>query len=172
MDLRIVKTKKNIRDAFLQMRKSTPLEKIKVRDLCRIALINKSTFYNHYEDVFALSAEIEDEVLTKCIEDFTYKDCLLSEPRKFLENVPQTLELQGNLISILFSGRNDVLYVKLRRKIRDYYSKPDMTPQEDVALTFLIGGMMYAMQELSGEKKYTKDEITGCIVKIIQKLGE
>lgn len=172
MDLRIVKTRKNIRDAFLQMRRNTPLEKVKVRDLCRIALINKSTFYNHYEDVFALSAELEDEVLTRCIEDFTYKDCLFSDPQKFLENVPQTLEQQGELISILFSDRKDVLYVKLRRKIRDYYRKPDMTPQEDVALTFLIGGMMYAMQELTSEKKYTESEITQCIVNIISHISK
>lgn len=72
MDLRIVKTKKAIREAFLQVRKTTPLEKMKVRDLCRIALINKSTFYNHYEDVFALSEEMENEILEQCMNGFEY----------------------------------------------------------------------------------------------------
>lgn len=170
MDLRVVKTKKVIREAFLQVRKTTPLEKIKVRDLCRAALINKSTFYNHYEDVFALSAEIEDEVLTECIEEFAYKDCLFSDSLKFLSNVPRALDSRREMISILYSGRYDVLYVQLRRKLRDYYSRPDMSMQDDVQLTFLIGGIMYAMQELTGEKKYSESEIIECTAKIIEKL--
>lgn len=170
MDLRIVKTKKAIREAFLQLRKTTPLEKIKVRDLCRAALINKSTFYNHYEDVFALSAELEDEVLTGCIEEFAYKDCLFSDTEAFLRNVPHSLDAHSERIATLFSGRYDVLYAKLRRKFLDYYRRPDMTMQEDVQLTFLIGGIMYAMQQLTGEKKYSEAEITDCTIQIIEKL--
>lgn len=34
-------------------------------------------------------------------------------------------------------------------------------------LTFAIGGMMYAMQELLSEGKYTEKEITAYTVKII-----
>ena len=51
-DLRIVKTKRAIKDTFLEMRKTIPLEKIRVRDICANALINKSTFYCHYTDAF------------------------------------------------------------------------------------------------------------------------
>ena len=86
MDLRIVKTRKAIQSAFIELRKTTPLEKIRVRDLCRIALINKSTFYNHYADAFALSEEMENELLSQCMDDFEFKDCLLTDPMKFLEN--------------------------------------------------------------------------------------
>lgn len=170
MDLRIVKTKKVIREALLKLRKTTPLEKIKVREVCREALINKSTFYNHYEDVFALSAEIEDEVLTQCIEEFAYKDLLFTEPLKFLSNVPRSLDAHNDLISVLYAGRYEVLYSKLQRKMREYYSRPDMTMQEDVQLTFVVGGMMYAMQELTHEGKYTEADITPCIAKTIEKL--
>lgn len=171
MDLRIVKTKKAIQSTFIELRKTTPLEKIRVRDLCRIALINKSTFYNHYEDAFALSEELENELLNQCMNDFEYKDCLLTDPMRFLENVPVVLEKQEPYLSILFSGRLDVLYKKIQRQLRKSYSSPDMTAEEDVKLTFIIGGTMYAMQELMSEGKYTKKQITASTADIIKTMN-
>ena len=58
MDKRIVKTKKAIKDTFLQLRAKKPLEKITVKELCELAYINKSTFYCHYKDIYDLSAKI------------------------------------------------------------------------------------------------------------------
>lgn len=170
MDLRIVKTKKAIQSAFLELRKTTPLEKIRVRDLCHIALINKSTFYNHYEDAFALSEEMENELLDKCMEDFEYKDCLLTEPKKFLENVPAVLEKQEPFLSVLFDGRQDVLYKKIQRQFRKRYTNPEMTAEEEVKLTFIIGGTIYSMQELMEDGKYTKQEITEYTAKVIESI--
>ena len=170
MDLRIVKTRKAIQAAFIELRKTTPLEKIRVRDLCRIALINKSTFYNHYEDAFALSEELENELLDQCMNDFAYKDCLLTDPMRFLENVPVVLDKQEPYLSILFSGRQDVLYKKLQRQLRKSYSSPEMTAEEEIKLTFIIGGTMYTMLELLNEGKYTKKEITTYTAKVIKDL--
>ena len=46
MDLRIEKTEKAIKNAFMELRSKKPLEKISVRELCALACINKSTFYS------------------------------------------------------------------------------------------------------------------------------
>ena len=54
MDLRIEKTEKGIKNAFIELRSKKPLEKITVRELCEIARINKSTFYSHYKDIYDL----------------------------------------------------------------------------------------------------------------------
>ena len=64
MDIRIEKTEKAIRNAFLELRAAKPLEKITVRELCSLACINKSTFYSHYEDIYALSQTLESETIT------------------------------------------------------------------------------------------------------------
>ena len=53
MDKRIEKTKKSIKNAFMELRAKKPLEKISVKELCDLAYINKSTFYSHYEDIHA-----------------------------------------------------------------------------------------------------------------------
>ena len=44
MDLRIEKTEKAIKNAFIELRARKPLEKITVKELCAEACINKSTF--------------------------------------------------------------------------------------------------------------------------------
>ena len=49
MDIRIEKTERAIKNAFLELRSRKPLGKITVKELCSLAAINKSTFYSHYE---------------------------------------------------------------------------------------------------------------------------
>ena len=48
MDIRIARTDRAIEKAFMELRAKNPLEKIKIKDLCALACINKSTFYAHY----------------------------------------------------------------------------------------------------------------------------
>ena len=64
MDLRIEKTEKGIKNAFIELRSKKPLEKITVRELCEIARINKSTFYSHYKDIYDLSDTLEGEAVS------------------------------------------------------------------------------------------------------------
>lgn len=66
-DLRWKKTERAIREAFLSLRKEYDVQKIRIKELCAIAHINKSTFYAHYEDVFVLSEALEDAfVISLC----------------------------------------------------------------------------------------------------------
>ena len=69
MDIRIEKTERAIRTAFLALRAQKPLEKITVKELCAAAYINKSTFYAHYEDLFALSDTLEREAVDAILQD-------------------------------------------------------------------------------------------------------
>mgnify|MGYP000260241491 CR=1 FL=1 len=68
MDIRIEKTERAIRNAFLELRAAKPLEKITVKELCSLACINKSTFYSHYKDIYDLSDQLETDVVASVIE--------------------------------------------------------------------------------------------------------
>ena len=63
MDIRIARTDRAIEQAFMELRAQKPLEKIKVKELCDLACINKSTFYAHYQDIYALANAMEDEMV-------------------------------------------------------------------------------------------------------------
>ena len=68
--MRILKTRKNIRKAFLKLRSKNTLEIIKVTELCELALINKTAFYKHYQDIHALSDEIKNETIASIMGNF------------------------------------------------------------------------------------------------------
>ena len=63
MDIRIARTDRAIEQAFMELREKNPLEKIKIKDLCAMACINKSTFYAHYEDIYALASALENKLI-------------------------------------------------------------------------------------------------------------
>ena len=68
LDIRIEKTERAIKQAFMELRAQKPLEKIKVKELCDLACINKSTFYAHYQDIYALANAMEDEMVEEVVE--------------------------------------------------------------------------------------------------------
>ena len=66
---RITLTKRLLKEAFLEMFKTTSLDKIHVRALCEKAGINRSTFYKYYSSPY----DLLEEMVTKYIE-FIEKD--------------------------------------------------------------------------------------------------
>lgn len=60
-DKRIIKTKRNIKATLIDMLDEMPFEKVSVADLCRRGEISRITFYTHYEDKYALVAEMYND---------------------------------------------------------------------------------------------------------------
>ncbi|MGN0783627.1 MAG: TetR/AcrR family transcriptional regulator [Christensenellales bacterium] len=59
-----IRTKKMIRTAFTELLgEKKAMESITVGELCRRADIAKSTFYNHYDDVYCVAEEFENELI-------------------------------------------------------------------------------------------------------------
>lgn len=54
-------TQPAIRQCFVEMLKKRPIEKISVGELCEKVDINRSTFYRHYPDLYALLDDIADD---------------------------------------------------------------------------------------------------------------
>ena len=50
-DLRVVKTKANLKGVLKKLLRKKPIRKITVTELAREAVINKGTFYLHYSDI-------------------------------------------------------------------------------------------------------------------------
>ena len=53
-DLRVIKTKNALFNALIELMKDKTFEEIKVSDICNKALINRSTFYAHFDDKYDL----------------------------------------------------------------------------------------------------------------------
>lgn len=67
-DLRIIKTKKNIRQAFIKMLCEMDYEKITVQELSKRAMIDRKTFYAHYDTLDTLLEELQHEMAKNFME--------------------------------------------------------------------------------------------------------
>ncbi len=171
MDLRIVKTRKNIREAFLQLRAETPLEKIRVANLCKLALINKTTFYKHYQDIYALSEEIENETIASILNSIEHTGSLFSDPDNFVKGLYDAFKAHNQIILTLFSGRMNVLIGKVDQQLKGYYPQLDNKPEREIILSFLNWGSSYVFLESKYDESLmlkTLTRIANQVVRLIE----
>jgi len=65
IDRRIIKTKKAICGALLELMTQKDLNEITIKEIADTADINRKTFYNYYSGVHQVIDEIENEMVTK-----------------------------------------------------------------------------------------------------------
>ena len=58
-------TKLLMKDALLELMEEKPVSKISISSICEAADINRSTFYAHYMDIYALLEDVENDVLNQ-----------------------------------------------------------------------------------------------------------
>lgn len=62
-DLRIIKTRANIRTSFIELLLEKDFNEITIQNILDQALINRSTFYNHYSDKYDLVEQLITELM-------------------------------------------------------------------------------------------------------------
>lgn len=161
MDLRVVKTKKNIRDAFLQLRKKYSIDEIKVNMLCENAMINKTTFYNHYQDIYELSEELEKEAVESFLNNFKDIDMMLTDANRFIKGMHVALEQNNDMLHTVFRDNMDELILRMEKSIHKFYAKEDQR-----LISFLIGGSFHLMMK----SKNKNEDVEQFLIEIITKI--
>ena len=64
-DLRIIKTRRTIRNALVDLMSEKELSAITISELSARAEINRKTFYRHYRAISDVVAELENEILSE-----------------------------------------------------------------------------------------------------------
>ena len=167
MDLRIIKTKNSIRDAFLKLRSENALEKIKVTRLCELAMINKTTFYKYYQDIYALSEEIENETILSIMDSFDHLDTLFSDPAGFVKGLYYAFTSHEDLILIIFSDRLDVLISKIEKLLIVNYQQLSTMPEQQILLSLLFWGGSHILMESRYQEELMLDTLIKAAVAII-----
>ncbi|HIZ78592.1 MAG TPA: TetR/AcrR family transcriptional regulator [Candidatus Lachnoclostridium stercorigallinarum] len=164
MDIRVEKTKRSIVSAFLELRAEKPLEKIRVKELCGRAEINKSTFYAHYRDIFDLAEQLEDEAVRAYL-DIPHPDYVITDVAGFVREMFQARLAYEPMINILFSGNRSGIFVEkiaagIRKLVLEKYPERREDPVFLTVLTYRIYGGYYAFQE---NRKYGEDMVIDVI---------
>lgn len=174
MDLRITKTKKAIVNAFLSLRAKRPLEKITVKELCEIAMINKSTFYSHYADIYELSDFLENEVVLSVIQSMDHSEYIWENAGEFARQLFLGYLSQDRLIQILFSDSRSSLFVSkieqsVKEMVAEKYPQYCLDPVQNMVLTYTIYGGYYAYIK---SRNYDQEQILSVLVSLTQNAGE
>ncbi len=170
MDLRIVKTEKVIREAFMKLRAEQPLEKIKVKDICDAALINKSTFYKHYLDVFDLSDKLENEFIEHLIEIQGW-ETVFENPEKLLGSVDESVKQDEQEWFVLFKDRIYVFWRKLSSEIVQHY-KEEGNDSYAGALLFIMGGLSFSRLMFNDQDKKQNEKTFSACCQYIRAIGK
>lgn len=63
-DRRWLRTHRNIKKSFLSLLMTKSIEEITIKEIAIDADVNRNTFYLHFEDVYDLMEELEEEILS------------------------------------------------------------------------------------------------------------
>ena len=112
MDIRIARTDRAIEQAFMELREKNPLEKIKIKDLCAMACINKSTFYAHYEDIYALANALENKLIESILASVphTNDSVALHQAETLTRELFHAFMQNQRAVNILFSGSRQGIF--------------------------------------------------------------
>ena len=104
-DLRVIKTKESIEQAFLSLLAAKPLQKISIVELAREARINKGTFYLHYTDIFDLYQKTVRRQIEAGFEHADYFGDFFDAPKRFCEKL--TASFSSNLAVLDVLGKEE-----------------------------------------------------------------
>ena len=177
MDIRIEKTDRAIEKAFLELRAKTPLEKIKIKDLCALACVNKSTFYAHYEDIYALSNRLEDKLIDEILNSVSAVELNPVQTEALTRDLFRAFVKNERAVNILFSGSQQGVFAnRIEKGMRERLSAQDPTfaadPKRGILLSFCVQGCFYAFANNSSQmdEKHLVDLLAE-IAKAAQKIS-
>jgi predicted DNA-binding protein YlxM (UPF0122 family) len=111
---RVHYTRKILKDHLIELMRTHPVTEISVKEICALAEVSRSTFYAHYEDVYHLLAEIEEEVFVY-FEDMVNRIPVKCGNREFeaiFQKMLQYVALNSNSLQILLSENGDAGFQK------------------------------------------------------------
>lgn len=154
MDLRIQKTRRAIKNAFLGLLSEKELKQITVKELCQAAQISKGTFYLHYRDLFDLRDRLHQDLVRRILSHMADPMAVLTDVSGFLEALQRASDAENEELISLFSGSQQLLFpVVLERELKAWlfaaHPEYENDAQMNVWLSYHIFGAYYAYMENS-----------------------
>jgi len=156
MDLRIKRTERSIRNAFLELRARKDIERISVLELSELALINKATFYQHYRSIYDLSEKVEHEAVRKILEEVNAPEEVITETSRVSQEIRNAAKGHIGELEVIFSGSRkahiaDTLEDELKKAILIKHPEYRKDLYFDLLLTLLVQGNFIASMRYGGD---------------------
>ena len=178
-----IRSRQMIRDAFVELLREKPFEKVTATDIINRSGLNRSTFYAHYPDVKGIIDEITGEIFAMFQQMLSEMDFsqFLNDPEPNLKKVVSFLEENQDLYRLL--GQSDVSLVYLEqmkevliRQVLDTPNLPTMGLSKtsvDIRIRMLLSGVIDAYREwLSGGIDCTLEELSAEVAMIAHTMSK
>lgn len=174
MDLREKKTKRNIYDAFMELRAKKPLERITIKELTELAEISKATFYLHYKDIYDLSDQLQKKVIEDVLGSISDLEFIYTNPPQFTFELFHAFIKYQPLIEILFSdSQMAILPMSIEKAIKQVYftirPEAEQSAISNIHLTYQIMGGYYAFE--ANRKKFGDEFVIDVLDNLTRKIA-
>lgn len=170
-DLRVIRTRKLLCDTLLDLMEEQPIEKISVIDLCNTAMINRATFYAHFEDKYHLLNFALEELKDRLYESFTH-DKKFADPGDALRSLMTigadfVFDNRNHIANLLRFNRGgkvlstiqESIMQSIKYQLGKYKESYDFFVPTTVVATFIAGAMMsVTLLVLDNPEKYRYDD--------------
>lgn len=180
-DKRIIKTRSEIKNAFMQLIVDKEPKKISVSALTEKAQVNRTTFYLHYRNIDDVISDIESEIsahISAFISNLDFNDVYGSTCTVFsgltdalndnttMKNYILNSTSSKNIISRLKEILADKIKTAVLKKIPEYTDR-----KTDYSLTFIAAGIIdtYVKWVNAEDKTLTLGELIETVSNIIKK---
>lgn len=175
MDLRIVKTRRAMKTAFLTLLRTKKLEQITVKELCQTAQISKGTFYLHYHDLYDLCDRLQREAIREMLSEFIDPVEVLEDLAGSMDKLRQAMDLSLEDVPPLFSGGQSVMFPvlleqELKKQIFALHPEYRNDAQMNVRLSYHIFGGYYSYME--NRSQFGHDSVLQIIRQTHQSLSQ
>ncbi|MFD2761282.1 TetR/AcrR family transcriptional regulator [Lentibacillus juripiscarius] len=154
LDRRKKYTRMVLKDSLINLLKTNPISAITVKEICKKADINRSTFYTHYSDQFHLLEQIEEEIIADLNSylnqyNFEQEEEALQMTEKLLEYVVSKYDICQTLLNenADHSFERRVMDVARTFLIKNWMSNNEVDPDiSEYASTFVTSGSIYVIK--------------------------
>lgn len=178
MNKNYLNTEKKIRVAFLKLIKDKQLCDITVSEFCRLAEINRTTFYKHYQDIWEIPQKFEKEVLLKIdkvFENFEW-EIFASKPEIIIKKLSSIIEENSSKYKsfICCDNARNFLYklsnIAEQKLLDDRFLPKELKNNEQVKikLNFISGGIANIYKSWLMNSNISMTLITNSIILIIK----
>ena len=155
-DLRFQKTELLIKTTYSNLKKRGSTV-VKVKDLCDTAMINKTTFYAHYETIEHLHKAVCMDFVTRILTQNPYIEKIQSETRTFVYSILNAFVEEMSTVERLYGDDMHALVNDIESVLMERFIQNSVDEDYELSIRFCIGG---AFRLLALEKNVSRIQKT------------
>ncbi|MBQ3306604.1 MAG: TetR/AcrR family transcriptional regulator C-terminal domain-containing protein [Bacilli bacterium] len=180
-DLRIIKTKASLYRALIDIMKKKSFEDIRVSEICKKSQINRSTFYDHFNDknelLYSMIQDMKNELQENLVIDEKHdsiKDVSMQILKALLLYIDKNKKIYSSIIKI--NGNSiakdmivDTLIDTVTKEIDKNFNNNTIIPTRTMVLFYANGVISIISEALEDPSKYNPDELYEFIDNLISR---